>query len=180
MIDGSLDSASTLVASNAGLDLYADWDGEFLYLAAQGVGATSGWDHFIMMGEDLTSPVAAPWAKAGTVAERTLYIGNEDSNNWCGWFNASETVITDGVASASGSHLEGTVRLETYLGTPLPDGVYLAAAAYASADGGALQRQAPAGDGDGAIEAAEYVYFPLVASGVPRDGGEPPAPPASR
>jgi hypothetical protein len=171
VIDGSLDANSTLVASNGGLDLYADWDGEFLYVATQGVGSTSGWDHFIILSEDLGTPVQAPWAKAGTVAGRILYLGNEDSNNWCGWFNASEAVITDGAASASGNYLEGAVRLETYLGTPLPDGIYLAAAAYASPDGGTLQRQAPAGDGDGSIEAAEYVYFPLATSGI--GGGGP-------
>jgi hypothetical protein len=170
VIDGALDANSTLVASNAGLTLYADWDGEFLYLAMQGVGATSGWDHFIILGTDLATPVSAPWAKAVTVADRTLYLGNEDSNNWCGWFNSSETVVTDGVASASGSYLEGTARLATYLGTPLPAGVYLAAAAYASADGGALQAQAPVGDGDGAIEAAEYAYFALATGGIPGGG----------
>jgi hypothetical protein len=171
MIDGTLDANSTLVASGGGLGLYADWDGEFLYLAMPGVGATSGWDHFIILGTDLATPVAAPWAKGGTVADRTLYLGNEDSNNWCGWFNASEAVVTDGMAAASGGYLEGTVRLETYLGAPLPAGVYLVAAAYASADGGLLQAQAPTGDGYGSIEEAEYVWFPLAAAGVPGDPG---------
>ncbi len=169
LIDGTLDSNSTLVASNAGLDLYADWDGEFLYVATEGVGPTSGWDHFILLGTDLSTPVAAPWAKAGTVADRILFLGNEDSNNWCGWFNQSEAVITNGVASASGAYLEGTVRLATYLGAPIPEGVYLAMAAYNSPDGAALQRQAPAGNGNGSVEAAEYAYFPLVTSGVPVD-----------
>jgi hypothetical protein len=166
VIDGALDSNSTLLASNAGLDLYADWDGEFLYVATQGVGSTSGWDHFVLVGTELATPVAAPWAKAGTVADRALFLGNEDSNNWCGWFNQSETVITAGVQAASGAYLEGTVRLATYLGTPLPAGVYLAAAAYNSPDGGALTRQVPAGNGNSNIEAAEYVYFALATSGV--------------
>jgi hypothetical protein len=166
VIDGALDSNSTLLASNAGLDLYADWDGEFLYVATQGVSSTSGWDHFVILGTDLATPVSAPWAKAGTVADRILFLGNEDSNNWCGWFNASEAVITNGVASASGAYLEGTVRLETYLATPLPEGIYLAVAAYNSPDGGTLQRQVPAGNGNGSIEASEYVYFPLTTSGA--------------
>jgi hypothetical protein len=178
VVDGALDANSTLIASNASLDLYADWDGEFLYVAAEGAGSTSGWDHFIILGTDLAPPVAAPWAKAGTVADRTLFLGNEDSNNWCGWFNASEAVITNGVESASGTYLEGTVHLATYLGSPLPAGVYLAGAAYASPDGGSLQRQAPAGNGNGSVDAAEYVYFPLATSGVgggdSRDGEDGP------
>jgi len=166
VIDGALDANSTLIASSGGLDLYADWDGEFLYVAMQGVGATSGWDHFAILGTDLTTPVSSPWAKAGTVADRTLFLGNEDSNNWCGWFNASEAVLASGVASASAAFLEGTVQLETYLGTPLPEGVYLVACAYSSPDGGVLQGQAPEGNGNGSIEAGEYVYFPLATSGV--------------
>ncbi|MGD8628840.1 MAG: T9SS type A sorting domain-containing protein, partial [bacterium] len=166
VIDGSLDPASTLVASGGGFSLYADWDGEFLYLAAEGVGQTSNRDHFILVGEDLSTPVASPWAKAGTVADRTLYMGNEDSNSWCGWFDNTETVISSDTDCASGNYLEGIVRLETYLGNPLPDQVYLVVAGYASPDGGALQDQAPAGDGNGNIEAGEYVLFPLATSGI--------------
>jgi hypothetical protein len=172
VIDGVLDANSTLVASAGGLDLYADWDGEFLYVAAEGVGSTSGWDHFIMLGTDLSTPVMAPWAKAGSVADRALFLGNEDSNNWCGWFDQNENVLSNGVEKSSGNYLEGLARLETYLGTPLPGGIYITMAAYQSADGGTLAAQAPAGNGNGNIEASEYVYFPLAVTGVrPGDGG---------
>jgi len=171
-IDGALDTNSTLVASNGGLHLYADWDGTYLYVAMEGVGATSSLDHFVILGVDLAPAVSAPWAKAGTVAERTLYLGNEDSNNWRGWFNAGESVVTTDVQSASGGYLEGLVKLGTHLGSPLPAGVYLAAAAYASPDGGSLAAQAPGGNDDGNVDAAEYVYFPLVVStGVDRGEG---------
>ncbi len=166
VIDGSLDSTATLVASNGGFSLYADWDGEYLYLAAEGVGQTSNEDHFIIVGEDLSTPVASPWAKTGTVADRMLFMGNEDSNNWCGWFDQTETVITADTDCASGAYLEGIVKLETYLGSPLPDQVYLMVAGYASPDAGALQDQAPAGDGDGIVEEDEYVLFRLTMSGV--------------
>jgi hypothetical protein len=165
-IDGDLDSAATHVASSGAFDLYADWDGEYLYVASQGVGQTSGWDHFIILGTDLSTPVSAPWAKAGTVADRVLFLGNEDSNNWCGWFDEVETVLTSEVDCASGAYLEGLVKLETYLGTPLPDEVYLSVAGYASPDAGPLEEQAPAGDADGDIEASEYATFPLTTSGV--------------
>jgi hypothetical protein len=176
VIDGDLDSAATLVASAGSFDLYADWDGEYLYVASQGVGQTSGWDHFILVGVDLATPVSAPWAKTGYVADRSLYLGNEDSNNWCGWFDDLETVLSVDVECASGAYLEGVVKLETYLGTPLPDEVCLAVSGYTSPDGGSLEDQAPAGNGDGDIDAGEYVTFPLAASGIKRprtdDGDE--------
>jgi hypothetical protein len=167
-IDGSLDSTATLVASNGGLDLYADWDGEFLYVATQGVGATAARDHFIIVGTDLDPTVAAPWAKAGTVAERTLYLGNEDGNNWSGWFGETENLLTSDAESAAGSYLEGLVRLASHLSGTLPDGVYLAVGAYGTDDGDPLEAQSPAGDGDGGIEAEEYVYFPLAVTGAER------------
>jgi hypothetical protein len=40
-------------------------------------------------------------------------------------------------------------------------------AAYATPDGGALQGQVPAGDGDGNLEAAEFVSVPLYVAGTP-------------
>jgi hypothetical protein len=172
VVDGELDSLSTLIASNDGLDLYADWDGEFLYLAADPVTSTSGYDHFVIVGVGLSTPVASPWAKAGTVADRTLFIGNEDSNNWCGWFDSGENVLSGGVECVSGTYLEGTVRLADYLGEPLPAGVYLAMAGYNSPDGGALTVQAPEGDGDGNMDSGEYVYLPLLTAGVPGGPGD--------
>jgi hypothetical protein len=174
VIDGVLDSTSTLVAANGSFQLYADWDGVYLYVAAQGVGQTSGWDHFILVGTDLSTPVSAPWAKAGNVADRTLFLGNEDSNNWCGWFDDMESVLSSDVDCASGAYLEGVVRLDTHLGAPLPDEVYLAVSGYTSPDAGSLQDQAPAGNGNGDIEAVEYVTFPLTASGIedPRPDGD--------
>jgi hypothetical protein len=69
---------------------------------------------------------------------------------------------------------EGVVKLETCLGTPLPDEVYLAVAGYGSPDAGSLEDQAPAGNGNGNIEAVEYVTFPLTPSGIdnpPTEGG---------
>ena len=162
-IDGALDTTATLLATNGGLHLYADWDGAYLYVAAEGVGATQSLDHFIILGVTLPGGASAPWAKLGSVAERKLFLGNENSNNWCGWFNQSEGVVTTDAQCASGAFLEGLVKLETQFGSPLPEGVYIALAAYASPDGGSLGAQAPAGNADGNVDAAEYVYVPLTA-----------------
>lgn len=178
VIDGDVDTTATLLASNAGLNLYADWDGNSLYVAVEGVGASSSRDHFILVGLDLSTPVAAHWAKSGTVADRTLFLGNEDSNNWCGWFDAGEAVITTDASCASGAYLEGLIKLETHLGTPLPAGVWLAAVGYDNPDGGALESQSPGGNADGNVDAAEYVYFPLVVTGI--DDGPTLAPSAPK
>ena len=161
VIDGTLDQNATLLTSGDGFDLYVDWDGEELYVATQGVGSTTEIDHFIFIGVDLTTPVSAPWAKAGTVADRTLYLANENDNNWSGWFDAGETVLSQGVANASGSYLEGSVDLALYLGSELPETIWLCVGGYQTPDGGALVAQAPTGNGDGDVDAAEYVAFPL-------------------
>jgi hypothetical protein len=176
VIDGDLDEGASLISSSGDLNLYADWDGEYLYVAAEGVGSTPGSDHFIIIGTDLSSPLPAPWAKTGTVAGRVLYLGNEDSNNWCGWFDAGEDLLSSDVSSASGEYLEGIVRLGTYLGDPIPDGVYLALATYDSPDGGTLQQQVPPGNGNGNVEEPEYVFFPFTTSHAePYDpGGQVP------
>jgi hypothetical protein len=167
VIDGQLDDGLTPIAASGELKLYADFDGENLYVAMEGVGASTDRDHFVLLGLDLTAPVGACWSKSGAVAGRTLFLGNEDSNNWCGWFDGGEGVITTDVSCASGGFLEGLVTLETWLGSPPPDGVYLAATGYASPDGGALEAQAPSGNADGDVDAEEYVYFPLVVSAAP-------------
>jgi hypothetical protein len=162
VIDGELDTEARLVSSCGELELYADFDGRYLYLAMPGVGSTSGNDHFLIVGTDLSTPVTAPWAKTGTVADRAFFIGNEDGNNWCGWFDSGEALMSSGAGAASGSWLEGLIDLEQHLGTPLPGGVYLCAAAYGSPDGGALQAQCPAGDLDGDVEDSEFTWFPFT------------------
>ena len=68
-MDGDLDPNRINLAS-AGLNLYADFNGEYLYVATEGVSTTTGWDHFILLSDNLADPVAAPWDKAGT-AEST-------------------------------------------------------------------------------------------------------------
>jgi hypothetical protein len=171
VIDGELDEQTALLSSGEGLDLYADWDGRYLYLATNGVGSTSGNDHFLLVGTDLSTPVVSPWAKSGTVADRALYIGNEDDNNWCGWFDSGENLLSSGVEAASGNWLEGLIDLEAHLGTPLPEGVWLCAAGFASPDGGSLQAQVPAGGGDSDIDEGEFVWFPFTTTADEAAGG---------
>jgi hypothetical protein len=164
VVDGTLDAGLAPVASCGGRDLYADYDGRWLYVAAPPVGATSGLDHFAFVARPSTSgSVAAPWAKAGTAAAWDLMLGNEDSNNWAGWFDAAGTVVTSGLTKAVGSVLEGMVDVSAWW-TPAPASLVVGFAGYASPDGGTLQIQVPCGNGDGNLDAGERVT--LMAQGT--------------
>ena len=168
-MDGALDAEASLVGSGAQLDLYVDFDGTWLYVATQGVGATSGLDHFILVGENPSGSQGAPWAKAGTVAGWDYFLGNEGDNNWSGWFNSGEVLMTSAsVISASVAYLEGALDLDTLYGS-VPDSILVAVGGYGTADGAALSDQAPAGNGNGDIERAEYYVLDLPQTGVPEE-----------
>ena len=165
-MDGALDTSARLVASGD-MSLYAGFDGRWLYLATEGVGGTSGLDHFVLVDLDPSATRSAPWAKAGTVAGWDYFLGNEDSNNWCGWFDSGESVFESPTAEkASGAYLEGALDLLTLYGN-VPDSVFVVAAGYDSPDGGGLEAQAPEGDGDADIERGEYAVVRLAEVGVP-------------
>ena len=160
-----------LVAHNAvaaGDDLSLSWafDGAWLYLATEGVSTTSELDHFILVDRDPAGTRSAPWAKAGTVAGWEYFLGNEDSNNWSGWFDGAEDVLTSASAEeASGDYLEGALDLAALFGS-VPDSILVAALGYATPDGGALEIQAPEGNGNGDVEPDEYAVLHLTGSGV--------------
>jgi hypothetical protein len=58
--------------------------------------------------------------------------------------------------------MEGTIDLAAAFGS-VPSTIYVAAAAYATADGGALLSQGPLGNGDGNIDPAEFLQLPIAA-----------------
>jgi hypothetical protein len=169
-MDGLLDAGAEPAASSGFLELYTAFDGTWLYLATQGVGATSGLDHFIFVDDDPAGSRGAPWGKAGTVAGWDRFLGNEDSNNWSGWFDASENVLGSGsLVQASGSYLEGAIDVAAVWGS-IPDSLFIAVGAYGSSDGSPLSVQVPSGDADGDIERPEYHAVTFGATGV-FDGG---------
>jgi len=177
VMDGELDAAAAPVATEGAFTLWAALEGGVLYVAAPSVSATAGADHFILVSSGFPPGGAgAPWAKAGTVASRRFFLAQEDANFWRGWFDSLETVRSDApFASAAGTVLEGTIDLAALAGSA-PGAVRLALATYASPDGGALASQAPAGDGDGHVEAAEYVLLSTtVAAGEPAASAAPAA-----
>jgi hypothetical protein len=154
--DGTLDPGLTPAASCGAVDLYADYDGRWLYVAVPGVGQTGGLDHFVFVARDSSGLRAAPWAKAGQVAGYDLHLGNEDGNHWCGWFDASGAVRTSGVQSAAGAWLEGIVDVAAVFGTA-PQAIRVGFGGWSSPDGGALALQAPCGNGDGVLAASEWI-----------------------
>ncbi len=105
----------------------------------------------------------APWAKAGTVATATNkpFIGGESLSSYSGWFNAPASAkVTK--SSATGGQMEGTIDLAAAFGS-IPSTIYVSAAAYATADGGALAAQGPAGNGDGNIDPGEFLPLSIAA-----------------
>jgi hypothetical protein len=159
-MNGSIDSAAQRIATNAGLDLYVGWNGSDLYVGTQSAQAQGG-DMFIFLTDSLRSLRAAQWAKAGQVAQWSAFLGNESTNNWSGWFNSSGTAYTNGVQTAAGSALEGTINLQSLFGS-IPSVVYLAVGKWQTADGGSLLAQAPAGNGNLNIESSEFQLYPLT------------------
>ncbi len=154
-IDGELDAGVELIASNEELELYASHTGAELYVAA--TSATEiGEDVFIFLTQNPVDMIAAPWAKSGLVAEWDVFLAGENSNGWCGWFD--QTALAQ---SQQGTVLEGVINLSEW---NFPDSIYICVAGYQTQDGGTLQQQAPAGNGNGNIETGEYQIYDLLAA----------------
>lgn len=153
-MNGVRDFAAELIA-NHGLELYCDFDGRYLYVATQDAG--EGSDHFIFVSTNPAAARAAPWAKSGQTAPWLAYLADENDSGFSGWFDAAGNWITNLFQARSvtyfenGGRLEGVIDLAAILGAGFTNALYLAAAPYGSADGGALvtAAQAPAGNGDG-------------------------------
>jgi hypothetical protein len=165
VMDGQLDAGAQLIAQNGGRRLYAGLIGTTLYVAAPP--ASGGNDHFIFVAAPPGNLRAAPWAKSGQVANWAAYLGNESTNNWCGWFDLAPGVVAQQASSPSG-WLEGTIDIAQELGQ-MPPAIYLALAPYTTPDGGVLvpAGQVPASvNGNGTVDASEYAVF------VPRTPGD--------
>lgn len=170
VMDGALDAEAPALAVAGGATLWGQVQDGWLYLATDAPSVLAGRDIFLLVRDGAGVPLrAAPWAKAGQSSPWVRFLAREAGNGWTGWFNGSETVLGGDPAAVlgSGAVLEGALRLDAIFPGGLPASVEVAMAAYASPDGGALQGQAPAGDGDGHLEAAEFVSMPLYAAGTP-------------
>ena len=146
------------------MTIYAAVRGQILYVATWSPSGGAS-DHFIFVSDQLLAFASAmsPWAKAGAVAVATNkpFIGGESAGNFCGWSNApdgSQAVK----AATNGGQMEGTIDLVAAFGS-VPQTIYVAAAAYLTADGGALVGQGPAGNGDGNLDPPEFMPLSIAA-----------------
>ncbi len=162
-MNGVRDFAAELIAQH-GLELYAQFDGRYLTVATQDAG--EGSDHFIFVTTNPTASVAAPWAKSGLVAPWVAYLADENDSGFTGWFDAAGGLITNVFQARAvtyfenGGRLEGVIDLAQILGAGFTGALYVAAAPYGTADGGALvtSAQAPDGNGDGnLVGTSEFV-----------------------
>jgi glycosidase len=155
-IDGQFDEEyTTLVSASAGA-IHATIEGDILYLATDP--AMDGRDRFLLLALEPGPMSDAMWAKAGQVAQFDAFMGNENDNNWAGWFDAAQPQ-----GPVSGEVLEGAIDLRAQFGF-LPDQIHVASVAYFTNDGDPLDPalQIPQGNGDGDVQANEYLAIDLV------------------
>ncbi|MCA9310204.1 MAG: hypothetical protein KDA21_03305, partial [Phycisphaerales bacterium] len=168
VMDGGLDAEATEVASNGGLHLYAGVIGTTLYVATEDAG--EGQDHFIYVASPPGALVSANWAKAGQIAQWEAFLADENDNDYEGWFDAPAGAVA--VTGANGGVLEGTMDLAAAFGS-MPAQVYLAVGVYQTQDGGTLLsgfQVPPTVNGDGNIDAAEYVAVDIASITVSPPG----------
>lgn len=163
LMDGAVDSTNLLLNAS-GLKLFAAVRGTQLYVATASPGNSGPNDHFIFVTDALlpSASANAPWAKSGKIAVASTkpYLAAESQNNYIAWYNAPPGAQAAKSASPTGQ-MEGVLDLAGAFGG-MPANVYLCAAAYQTADAGALVTQCPAGSGPD-IEPTEFFVMPLVA-----------------
>lgn len=146
-MDGELDETAVEAAVNDSLNIWLQKSDNYLYLATQAI--TGSEDVFMLISEELTNTVAAPWEKAGTVAEWQLFLGDEGENTFADWFD------TDGITyAASGNVLEGVIDVNSCL--QQSETIYIAVGVYQTDSNGSLVMQCPEGNGDNNIDFSEY------------------------
>jgi hypothetical protein len=152
--------------ASPGMKIHAAVRGTKLYVATWFASPQNNNDHFIFVTDQLlpsaSAAVAGPWNKAGqiAVAGNKPYLAQESSNGFVGWSNAPNSSTAN--ASASGNIVEGVIDLAEAFGA-MPSTVYIAVAAYGTADGGTLAAQAPAAvTANGNLEPGEFLAIPVA------------------
>jgi len=165
-LDGQADSAGYL-EYGSGMTVYAAVRGGTLYVATWSPGNNGGGtnDHFIFVSDQLlgSASAPAPWAKAGTtaVAANKPFIGAESASTYAGWFNAPASAQLAKAPSNSGQ-VEGTIGLAAAFGS-IPQTIFVASAAYQTADAGLLLAQGPGGNADGNLDPGEFMSLAIAA-----------------
>jgi hypothetical protein len=167
IMDGEPDFAGYRV-SDTGMVIYAAVRGTKLYVATWSPGndlSGFGSDHHIFASDTLLGSAAtpAPWTKTGFLAVPgdKPYLAGEHENTYAGWFNTKGTTALFKSPVNSGV-MEGVIDLVAEFGR-VPDHVYVAAVSYANPDGGGINGQAPAGNGNNNLEPNEFLRIPVTA-----------------
>ena len=167
-LDGTADSTNFL--QNAGpMVIYAAVRGTTLYVATWSPGANNAGanDHFVIVTDQLSptlQPAFPAWSKTGmnAVDPSKPFLAGESSNGYVGWQNTTAATLAYKTPTNSGL-MEGTIDLVQAFGPGILTGkVYIAAAAYATANGGGLAAQGPPGNGNGNIESNEFLAISLA------------------
>jgi len=159
VMDGAIDSTGYQIA--AGLSLFAAVKERTLYVAAP---ATDANDQFILISDSPGPLAAAPWNKAGQVAfniNTKPYLAQNGSTKAVSWSNAGAGAVCPPTVPAG--FMEGTFNLAAAFGS-IPQTLYITLARYAPGNGGALVSgmQVPTGNGNGTIEANEFMTVPVT------------------
>lgn len=154
--------------SDTGMVIYAAVRGTKLYVATWSPGnnfSGFGSDHHIFVSDTLlaSATTPAPWAKSGFLAipGNKPYLAGEYETDFAGWSNTTGPTAHFKSPVNSGL-MEGVIDLVAEFGR-LPDHVYVAAVAYANPDGGGINSQAPAGNGNDNLEPSEFLRIPVRA-----------------
>ncbi|MEP7026979.1 MAG: hypothetical protein ABI960_00150 [Candidatus Eisenbacteria bacterium] len=170
VMDGALDPNARPLASNGGITLYGTYNPPQLYLATNAA-AAQGADMVVLLSDARGTLRAAPLGKAGQAGAWSASLFGRSSGDPSAWADAAEAPLTTITTDSSSAVLEGVIDLGLLYGANPPN-VYLALAKYAPGSGGALLAQAPAGNGDGNVDGAEFLPLGTVV------GVDPVAPPA--
>jgi hypothetical protein len=165
VLDGQPDAGAVVVATSPSGSLRAELRGDVLYVAGPIASGTD--DRFIYLAAPPGAMAPANWAKQGQIAAFSGFLASEGSGSYFGWQQTTPGASVSQARGGVGGVLEGTINLRQELalapGAALPESVFLAYAAYATPDNGALvpASQIPAGNGDGNIQAGEFVRVQL-------------------
>jgi hypothetical protein len=162
-LDGTFNYPGYLLASS-GMVLYSALRGTTLYIATWSTGTSGLNDHFIFVSDQVlpAATASAPWAKTGMVAVPSSkpYLAGESLNTYFAWYNAPTSSQAIKAATNSGA-MAGSIDLVAAFGY-MPTNIYLCAAAYQTADSGALAAQCPTGFGPD-IDPEEFLVIPTAA-----------------
>ncbi|MFZ4682827.1 MAG: hypothetical protein ACOYMS_10010 [Terrimicrobiaceae bacterium] len=162
---------SGYLLSNPGMTIYASIRGPRLYVATWYAGSANANDHFIFVSNQIlasaTTPALPGWGKAGLVAvpSTAAALCMESTNGWAGWqwHNSSGSSLSGQMNKNPAGQLEGSIDLVETFGS-VPQTLYIASAAYQTANGGTLAAQAPPKVVDnGNIDPSEFIAVPTAA-----------------